>query len=72
MPFIQITMAKGRTADQKRNLLQEVSAAAARATGTPEAAVRVWVVEVDAGEVMAGGTILADKQAAAAADRATS
>ncbi|GHH82086.1 hypothetical protein GCM10018793_41040 [Streptomyces sulfonofaciens] len=66
MPFIQITMAKGRTADQKRELLREVSAAAARATGTPEAAVRVWVVEVDAGEIMAGGTVLADKQAAAA------
>lgn len=72
MPFIQITMARGRSEDQKRELLREVSAAAARATGTPEAAVRVWVVEVEATAVMAGGTILADKQAAAAADPAAS
>ena len=69
MPFIQITMAKGRTENQKRNLLREVSAAAANATGTPEAAVRVWIVEVEPTEVIAGGTILADKQAAAAREQ---
>lgn len=72
MPFIQITMGKGRTEDQKRALLREVSASAARATGTPEAAVRVWIVEVEPTEVMAGGTILADKQAAAAREREAS
>jgi 4-oxalocrotonate tautomerase len=72
MPFIQITMAAGRSADQKRELLREVSAAAARATGTPETAVRVWIVEVGADEVMAGGTVLADKQAAAAGGQAAS
>jgi 4-oxalocrotonate tautomerase len=71
MPFIQITMAKGRTEDQKRDLLHEVSAAAAHAIGTPEAAVRVWIVEVETTEVIAGGTILADKQAAAARERST-
>lgn len=69
MPFIQITMAKGRTENQKRDLLRQVSAAAANATGTPEAAVRVWIVEVEPTEVIAGGTILADKQAAAAREQ---
>ncbi len=72
MPFIQITMAKGRTEEQKRDLLAGVSAAAALATGTPEAAVRVWIVEVEPAVVMAGGTILADKQAAASRERAGS
>jgi 4-oxalocrotonate tautomerase len=71
MPFIQITMAKGRTENQKRDLLREVSSAVTRATGTPEAAVRVWIVEVEPTEVIAGGTILADKQAAAARERST-
>jgi 4-oxalocrotonate tautomerase len=70
MPFIQITMARGRTEEQKRALLREVSAAAARTTGTPETAVRVWIVEVEATEVIAGGTVLADKQAAASRGRA--
>jgi 4-oxalocrotonate tautomerase len=65
MPFIQITLGAGRSEDQKRELLKEVSAAASRATGSPEAAVRVWIVEVEPAQIMAGGTILADKIAAA-------
>jgi phenylpyruvate tautomerase PptA (4-oxalocrotonate tautomerase family) len=39
-----------------------VSAAAAAATGTPEAAFRVWIVEVDPNEVSVGGTVLADQR----------
>jgi 4-oxalocrotonate tautomerase len=38
----------------------QVSAAAAAATGTPEAAFRVWIVEVNPSEVSVGGTVLAD------------
>jgi 4-oxalocrotonate tautomerase len=63
MPFIQITIAKGHDEQRKRNLLEAVSAAAAAATGTPEDAFRVWIVEVPAIEVMVGGTILADRRA---------
>jgi 4-oxalocrotonate tautomerase len=62
MPFIQITIAEGHDEQRKRNLLEAVSAAAAAATGTPEEAFRVWVVEVPATEVMVGGTILADRR----------
>ena len=40
MPFIQITIAEGHDATTKRALVTQVSAAAAAATGTPEAA---WV-----------------------------
>ena len=47
MPFIQITIAEGHDAATKRALVTQVSAAAAAATGTPEAAFRVWIVEVD-------------------------
>ena len=63
MPFIQITIAEGHDEQRKRNLLGAVSAAAAAATGTPEDAFRVWIVEVPAAEVMVGGTILADRRA---------
>jgi 4-oxalocrotonate tautomerase len=62
MPFIQITIAEGHDEQRKRNLLGAVSAAAAAATGTPEDAFRVWIVEVPAAEVMVGGTILADRR----------
>ena len=62
MPFIQITIARGHDAVTKRALVTQVSAAAAAATGTPEAAFRVWIVEVDQNEVSVGGTILADQR----------
>jgi 4-oxalocrotonate tautomerase len=65
MPFIQITIAEGLDPTQKRALITDVSAAAAAATGTPEDAFRVWIVEVDPAEVMTGGTVLADKRASA-------
>jgi 4-oxalocrotonate tautomerase len=65
MPFIQITIAEGLDSERKRALITDVSAAASAATGTPEDAFRVWIVEVDPAEVMAGGTVLADKRAAA-------
>jgi 4-oxalocrotonate tautomerase family enzyme len=62
MPFIQITIAQGHDATTKRALVTQVSAAAAAATGTPEAAFRVWIVEVDPNEVSVGGTVLADQR----------
>ena len=62
MPFIQITIARGHDAITKRALVTQVSAAAAAATGTPEVAFRVWIVEVDPDEVSVGGTILADQR----------
>jgi len=62
MQFIQITIAQGHDAATKRALVTQVSAAAAAATGTPEAAFRVWIVEVDQNEVSVGGTILADQR----------
>jgi 4-oxalocrotonate tautomerase len=66
MPFIQITIAEGLDPVQKRALITDVSAAAAAATGTPEDAFRVWIAEIDPAVVMTGGTVLADKRAAAA------
>jgi 4-oxalocrotonate tautomerase len=63
MPFIQITIAEGHDASVKRELLTAVSAAASRATGTPESSFRVWVVEIPADEVMVGGSVLADLRA---------
>jgi phenylpyruvate tautomerase PptA (4-oxalocrotonate tautomerase family) len=50
MPFIQITIAEAHDAATKRALITGVSAAAA-ATGMPEEAFRVWIVEVSPNEV---------------------
>ncbi|GLY22336.1 tautomerase family protein [Micromonospora sp. NBRC 101691] len=61
MPFIQVTMAAGRTAQQKRDLLAALADAVTASIGTPREAVRAWIVEVDPAEVIAGGVILADR-----------
>jgi len=46
MPFAQIYMIEGRTEDQKRAVIEKVSAALVEATGAPIANVRVWIQEV--------------------------
>lgn len=64
MPFIQITLGEGRTAEQKDQLVRSVSKAAAEAVGTTEASVRVWIVEVPTDVIMVGGQTLAERTAA--------
>ncbi len=63
MPFIQVNLGAGRTAEQKDALLRAVSAAAAEAVSVPESSVRIWLVEVPATEVLVGGQTLAERQA---------
>jgi 4-oxalocrotonate tautomerase len=46
MPFAQIYMIEGRTEEQKRAVIEKVSAALVEATGTPIANVRVWIHDV--------------------------
>jgi 4-oxalocrotonate tautomerase len=55
MPFVQVTMVSGRTADQKHALIAQVSAAVASALGTPVERVRVAIYEVSADEWGIGG-----------------
>ena len=58
MPFIQITIAREHDAVTKRALVTQVSETAAAATGTLQAAFRVWIVGLDPDEVSVGGVIL--------------
>jgi 4-oxalocrotonate tautomerase len=46
MPFAQIYMVEGRTEEQKRSVIEKVSAALVEATGAPIANVRVWIQDV--------------------------
>ncbi|GAA1649469.1 tautomerase family protein [Georgenia ruanii] len=63
MPLIQITMGSGRSDEEKRELLAAVTRAAQESTGTPLSAVRAWIVEVPAAELMIAGETLAERQA---------
>lgn len=46
MPFAQIYMVEGRTEEQKRAVIEKVSAALVEATGAPITNVRVWIQDV--------------------------
>jgi 4-oxalocrotonate tautomerase len=46
MPFAQIYMLEGRTAEQKRAVIEKVTAALVDAVGAPKESVRVWIHEM--------------------------
>ncbi|MBK6852358.1 MAG: 4-oxalocrotonate tautomerase family protein [Burkholderiales bacterium] len=46
MPFAQIYMLEGRTEEQKRAVIEKVTAALVEAVGAPKEAVRVWIHEM--------------------------
>lgn len=70
MPLVNVHMAEGRTPDQKRALMDAITDAMHEHLGAPRESVRVWVNEFPATDFMAGGELLADKQARLAAEAA--
>ena len=46
MPFAQIFLMEGRTEEQKRAVIEKVTAALVEAVGAPQENVRVWIQEV--------------------------
>ena len=65
MPLIQVSLAAGRTEEQKRALLQALTAAAHESSGAPVASIRVWIHEFPPENFIAGGELIADRRAAA-------
>ncbi len=63
MPLVHVQMASGRTADQKRALMAAITDAVTTELGTARESVRVWITEFPSTDFMAGGEVLADKQA---------
>lgn len=64
MPFIDVTIAQGRSPDEVRALMRELTAAAHRAIGAPIANIRVCVREVPTTHWSAGDITVAERQAA--------
>lgn len=46
MPFAQIYMIEGRTAEQRKAVIEKVTQALVEAVGVPKENVRVWIHEV--------------------------
>jgi 4-oxalocrotonate tautomerase len=62
MPLIHVSMAEGRTEEQKRAMLLAISKAVQDTIGAPEASIRVWITEFRPTEYLAGTEILADRR----------
>ena len=68
MPFIDVTLAQGRSDEQIRALIHELTAAAHRAVGAPAANIRVVVREVPPTHFAAGDVTIAERAATSAND----
>ena len=63
MPIIQVQMLEGRTSDQKRALVRELTDAFARTCGGDGSTVRVVLRDVSPGDWAVGGELLSDRNA---------
>ena len=70
MPLVNVHMAQGRSPEQKKALMNAMTDAMVEHLGAPRESVRVWINEFPNTDFMAGGELLADKQARLARDAA--
>jgi len=70
MPLVNVQMAEGRSAAQKKALMTAITDAMHEHVGAPRESVRVWINEFPNTDFMAGGEVLADKQARLAREAA--
>ncbi len=61
MPFIQVTMAEGRTDEQKKALLAGIHEVVKATTGAADDAINVWVVDVPRTQLSSRGTLLSER-----------
>ncbi|MFY4775299.1 2-hydroxymuconate tautomerase [Metabacillus sp. RGM 3146] len=61
MPYVTVKMLEGRTDDQKRALVEKVTAAVSETTGAPEGNVTVFIEEMPKSHYAVGGKRLSDK-----------
>lgn len=61
MPIIRVEMYKGRTRDQKRALVKELTEAFLRTCGSTPEAVQVVIVDVDKEDWGTAGVLACDK-----------
>lgn len=62
MPFIDVTVSEGRTPEQLRTLIHELTQAACRALDAPLSSIRVVVREVPPTHWAAGDVTIAERK----------
>jgi 4-oxalocrotonate tautomerase len=63
MPFIDVTLGTGRSPEQVRALIHELTQAAHRAVGAPLASIRVVIREVEPAHWAAGDVTVEERNA---------
>jgi 4-oxalocrotonate tautomerase len=61
MPHVQVTLLKGRTADQKRKIAERITDAIAEEAGTAREGVVITFIDVDRDSYARGGVLMLDK-----------
>ncbi|PYZ96132.1 4-oxalocrotonate tautomerase [Alteribacter lacisalsi] len=55
MPYVTVKMLEGRTDDQKRDLVEQVTSVVSETTGAPREKVTVFIEEMNAGNYGVNG-----------------
>jgi len=66
MPLVEVTLAQGRSPEQLRAMISEVTDAVSRTVAAPKDAVRVIIREIPATHWAAGDVTLAERRAISA------
>lgn len=61
MPYVTVKMLEGRTDDQKRALVEKVTAAVSETTGAPVEKIAVFIEEMSKNNYALGGKRLSDE-----------
>jgi 4-oxalocrotonate tautomerase len=64
MPLVEIHLLEGRTKEQKKALLESVTAAVHQSIQAPLDSIRVWIQEFPSDEFMAAGILASEKKPA--------
>lgn len=62
MPLIEIHILKGRTAEEKKNLLASVTDAVSESIGAPLPSIRVWIHEFSEDDYMVAGHLASERK----------
>ncbi|PKL59981.1 MAG: 4-oxalocrotonate tautomerase [Methanomicrobiales archaeon HGW-Methanomicrobiales-4] len=61
MPVVQITMAEGRTPEQKRAVAEKVTDVLVRELNTPADSITIFIYELGKDHIAKAGVLLSDK-----------
>ena len=62
MPLVTIKVFEGRTIEQKRGMVKDVTEAIAKNIGCPPAAVQIEIVDLKQENIAQGGTLFTDNK----------